>query len=450
MGRLIIVSNRVPAPRDRSQPAGGLAVGLKDALREGDALWFGWSGRQVEHMEGDPTPSIDRVKNVTYATIDLTRAQHAGFYQNFSNGILWPLFHYRVGLMNYSRMDWEMYLGVNAMFARTLRPLLRPDDTIWIHDYHLFPLGQALRDLGVKCRIGFFLHIPFPPWSLVRALPGAELLLEDMQSYDLVGVQTPEDAENLNHALRMNHMAERGQAFPIGIDPVEFRAQAEASMEGPEVSRLRDSLRGAQLVLGVDRLDYSKGLPERFKGYEALLSRYPEHRGRVTFLQVAPISRGNVEEYRQLRCQLDELTGRINGAYSEFDWTPIRYITRPISRDVLAGFYRMADVALITPLRDGMNLVAKEYVAAQDPADPGVLILSHFAGAAPELDEAILVNPYDTDEIADALHQALTMQRPERQTRWIALEKEVSRTTAVSWANDFLQALDGAPVSVSS
>ncbi|MBE7620390.1 trehalose-6-phosphate synthase [Gluconacetobacter entanii] len=450
MGRLIIVSNRVPAPRDRNQPAGGLAVGLKDALREGDALWFGWSGRQVDHMDGDPTPSIDQVKNVTYATIDLTRAQHAGFYQNFSNGILWPLFHYRVGLMNYSRMDWEMYLGVNAMFARTLRPLLRPDDTIWIHDYHLFPLGQALRDLGVKCRIGFFLHIPFPPWSLVRALPGAELLLEDMQSYDLVGVQTPEDAENLNHALRMNHMAERGQAFPIGIDPVEFRAQAEASMEGPEVSRLRDSLRGAQLVLGVDRLDYSKGLPERFKGYEALLSRYPEHRGRVTFLQVAPISRGNVEEYRQLRCQLDELTGRINGAYSEFDWTPIRYITRPISRDVLAGFYRMADVALITPLRDGMNLVAKEYVAAQDPADPGVLILSHFAGAAPELDEAILVNPYDTDEIADALHQALTMQRPERQTRWIALEKEVSRTTAVSWANDFLQALDGAPVSVSS
>ncbi|PYD76135.1 alpha,alpha-trehalose-phosphate synthase (UDP-forming) [Novacetimonas pomaceti] len=450
MGRLIIVSNRVPAPRERNQPAGGLAVGLKDALRQGDALWFGWSGRQVPEMSGDPTPAIDRVGNVTYATIDLTTAQHTGFYQNFSNGILWPLFHYRVGLMNYSRLDWEMYLSVNAMFARTLRPLLRPDDTIWIHDYHLFPLGQALRDLGVKCRIGFFLHIPFPPWSLVRALPGAELLLEDMQAYDLVGVQTPEDAENLNHALRMNSMAERAQAFPIGIDPVEFRTQAETSMKGTEVSRLRDSLRGAALVLGVDRLDYSKGLPERFKGYEALLSRYPEHRGRVTFLQVAPISRGNVEEYRQLRCQLDELTGRINGAYSEFDWTPIRYITRPISRDVLAGFYRMADVALITPLRDGMNLVAKEYIAAQDPADPGVLILSHFAGAAPELDEAVLVNPYDTDEIADALHQALTMQRPERQTRWTALEKEVCRTTAVSWANDFLRALDGAPVCVSS
>ena len=446
MGRLIIVSNRVPSPRERSQPAGGLAVGLKDALREGESLWFGWSGKQVQLHGGDPVPRLDRVDNVTYATIDLTPAQYEGFYQNFSNGILWPLFHYRVGLMNYSRTDWETYLAVNAMFARTLLPLLRPDDVIWVHDYHLFPLGQALRDLGVTCRIGFFLHIPFPPWSLVRSLPGADLLLEDMQSYDLVGVQTAEDAENLNHALRVNNLPERGQAFPIGIDPVEFRMQAEKSMQGAEVERLESSLRGAKLVLGVDRLDYSKGLPERFRGYEAFLARYPEHRGKVTFLQVAPISRGGVEEYRQLRRQLDELTGRINGAYSEFDWTPIRYITRPIAREVLAGFYRRSEAALITPLRDGMNLVAKEYVAAQDPANPGVLILSHFAGAAPEMEEGILVNPYDPDEIADALHAALTMGVDERRTRWQALEQEVSRTTAISWAADFMRALEAAPV----
>ncbi|MDT8870709.1 trehalose-6-phosphate synthase [Komagataeibacter rhaeticus] len=216
-----------PLPRERSQPAGGLAVGLKDALREGESLWFGWSGKQVQLHGGDPVPRLDRVDNVTYATIDLTPLQYEGFYQNFSNGILWPLFHYRVGLMNYSRTDWETYLAVNAMFARTLLPLLRPDDVIWVHDYHLFPLGQALRDLGVNCRIGFFLHIPFPPWSLVRSLPGAELLLEDMQAYDLVGVQTPEDAENLNHSLEANGLPARGQAFPIGIDPDEFRAQAE-------------------------------------------------------------------------------------------------------------------------------------------------------------------------------------------------------------------------------
>jgi trehalose 6-phosphate synthase len=442
MGRLIIVSNRVPSPRERTQPAGGLTVGLKDALRGGSSMWFGWSGNQTET---DPTPSFDTVESVTYATIDLTARQHEGFYQNFSNGILWPLFHYRIGLMAYSRRDWQTYLEVNALFARCLLPLLQPDDVIWVHDYHLFPLGQALRDLGVKTRIGFFLHIPVPPWSLVRSMPGAELLLEDMQAYDRIGVQTEEDADNLNHAFRLNGLTERAQAFPIGIDPHEFRAQAEDSVLREEAARLRSSLRGTALILGVDRLDYSKGLPERFRGYEALMERYPEHRGKVSFLQVAPVSRGDVEEYRLLRRQLDELTGRINGAFAEFDWTPIRYITRPIARDILAGFYRMADVALITPLRDGMNLVAKEYIAAQDAATPGVLVLSHFAGAAPEMDEAVLVNPYDADEIADALHQALTMGLDERRQRWTKLDEDVRRTTAGSWARDFLRALDEAP-----
>ncbi|MBB2198553.1 MAG: trehalose-6-phosphate synthase [Gluconacetobacter sp.] len=444
MGRLIIVSNRVPSPRERLQPAGGLTVGLKDALRGGESLWFGWSGNQSE-FEGDPVVGMDEVDGVTYATIDLTARQHEGFYQNFSNGILWPLFHYRVGLMSYSRRDWQTYLEVNAMFARCLRGLLQPDDVIWVHDYHLFPLGQALRDLGVAGRIGFFLHIPVPPWSLVRSMPGAKLLLEDMQAYDLIGVQTEEDADNLNHAFRLNGLTERAGAFPIGIDPHEFREQAEESVRREEADRLRASLRGTALILGVDRLDYSKGLPERFRGYEAFMARYPEHRGKVSFLQVAPVSRGDVEEYRQLRCQLDELTGRINGAYAEFDWTPIRYLTRPVARDILAGFYRMADVALITPLRDGMNLVAKEYVAAQDAADPGVLVLSHFAGAAPEMDEAVLVNPFDADEIADALHQALTMGLEERQRRWRHLDEDVRRTTAGFWARDFLKALDAAP-----
>ncbi|NVN10955.1 MULTISPECIES: trehalose-6-phosphate synthase [Nguyenibacter] len=444
MGRLIIVSNRVPSPRERTQPAGGLTVGLRDALRGGESLWFGWSGNLVD-SDADPVPGFDTVAGVTYATIDLTARQHEGFYQNFSNGILWPLFHYRIGLMSYARSDWQTYLEVNAMFARTLLPLLQPDDVIWIHDYHLFPLGQALRDLGVTTRIGFFLHIPVPPWSLIRCLPGVELLLEDMQAYDVFGVQTDEDADNLNQSFRLNGLMERAQAFPIGIDPHEFRAQAEAGIARDEAARLQASLRGAALILGVDRLDYSKGLPERFRGYEALLERYPEHRGKVTFLQVAPVSRGDVEEYRLLRRQLDELTGRVNGAYAEFDWTPIRYITRPIGRDILAGFYRMADVALITPLRDGMNLVAKEYIAAQDPAAPGVLVLSHFAGAAPEMGEAVLVNPFDADEIADALHQALTMDVHERRRRWLALDEEVRRTTAGSWARDFLRALDEAP-----
>ncbi|MCH4091424.1 alpha,alpha-trehalose-phosphate synthase (UDP-forming) [Acetobacter sp.] len=444
MGRLVVVSNRVPDPRERNKPAGGLAVGLADALREDQqTLWFGWSGRQVE-SDADPVPSLDTHGTVTYATIPLTPTQHRGYYQRFSNGILWPLCHYRLGLMNYGRADWQQYLEVNRMFARTLAPLLKPDDIIWIHDYHLFPLAQELRALGVTAPVGFFLHIPFPPWSLFRALPPATALLEAMQSYDLIGVQTEEDAQNLWECLRVEGMTDpsRVVACPIGIDPVSFSEEAREAFDGPEVRRLRESLHDEPLIIGVDRLDYSKGLEERFLGYEKLLIRYPEHHGHVTYLQVAPVSRGEVEEYRLLRRQLDETIGRINGVFAAYDWTPIRYLTRPIARQTLAGFYRLADVALVTPLRDGMNLVAKEYVAAQNPDDPGALVLSHLAGAAPELDEALLVNPHDADAIADALHLALTMKKKERKRRWDILNSEVRNTTAGSWARDFLKALN--------
>ncbi|MFT8717751.1 alpha,alpha-trehalose-phosphate synthase (UDP-forming) [Acetobacter sp.] len=443
MGRLVIVSNRVPDPRERNKPAGGLAVGLADALRtEPRCLWFGWSGKQTDFV-GDPEPSLDEHGTVTYATIPLTPQQHRGYYQNFSNGILWPLCHYRLGLMNYGRSDWHQYLEVNRMFARTLKPLLKPDDIIWVHDYHLFPLAQALRELGVTAPIGFFLHIPFPPWSLFRALPCADALLEDMQAYNLIGVQTEEDCQNLWECMRIENETDASKvvACPIGIDPVAFAEEARDSDNGLEVKRLRESLHNEPLIIGVDRLDYSKGLEERFLGYERLLTRYPEHHRHVTYLQVAPISRGEVEEYRQLRRQLDETVGRINGAFAACDWTPIRYLTRPVQRQVLAGFYRMADVGLVTPLRDGMNLVAKEYVAAQNPDDPGALVLSHLAGAAPELGEALLVNPHDADDIADALHQALTMSREERKRRWNALNLEIRNTTAGTWARDFLAML---------
>ncbi|MBO1360905.1 trehalose-6-phosphate synthase [Acetobacter sacchari] len=450
MGRLVIVSNRVPDPHELAQPAGGLTVALADALRSGDpCLWFGWSGRQME-FEGDPTPNVETHGSVTYATIPLTPAQHRGYYQNFSNGILWPLFHYRLGLMSYERADWIRYLEVNRLFARGLASLLEPGDTVWIHDYHLFPLGQELRNLGFQGRIGFFLHIPLPPWSLFRALPPAEPILRSMQAYDLIGLQTEEDANNLRGCFEAEGLsgADRVRPFPIGIDPTQFGADARLAFAGKEVQRLRDSVHDEPLIIGVDRLDYSKGLQERFLGYERLLTRYPEHRRHVTYLQVAPVSRGEVEEYRLLRRQLDETIGRINGAFAEFDWTPIRYLTRPVPRSVLAGFYRLADVALITPLRDGMNLVAKEYIAAQDPEHPGALVLSHLAGAAPELSEALLVNPHDADAIADALHEALTMNLDERKRRWALLDNEVRSTTAGSWARDFLTALDSADANV--
>lgn len=445
MGRLVVVSNRVPAAQGRLQSAGGLAVALRAALKEGSCLWFGWSGRQVAGHDGyDPEVSLDEVGNVTYATIDLTHAEYDGFYQKYSNGILWPLCHYRAGLMNYDRKDQKIYQDVNVLFARKLLPLLQPGDRIWIHDYHLFPLGQALRDLGVTAPIGFFLHIPFPPWSLMRALPHADGLLRTMQAYDVIGVQTEDDARNMNDGFSIVGVEAKARVFPIGIDPENFAKQAEEGLTHPDVKKLKESLSGKPFIIGVDRLDYSKGLLARFKGYETFLARYPEHQGKVDYLQVAPVSRGNVPEYRALRRDLDEAAGRINGTYGTYDWTPIRYLTHPVPRALLASFYRLADVALVTPLRDGMNLVAKEYVAAQDKADPGVLILSQFAGAAPEMESALMVNPHDADEIADALHKALTMPAGERRARWDLLEPDVWRVTAVTWAYNFITALSEA------
>jgi trehalose 6-phosphate synthase len=290
-------------------------------------------------------------------------------------------------------------------------------------------MGAALRRIGVGARLGFFLHIPFPPRAVYDVLPQGLDLLRDFSAYDVLGVQTEDDAANLNGTLAAAGVAAHAQAFPIGIDPEAFAAAARRAAGGPEVRRLCDSMGGRALILGVDRLDYSKGLPERFHGFARLLKRFPEHRNRVTFLQVAPVSRGDVHAYRALRRELDELAGRINGEHAEFDWVPLRYLTRV--------------VGLITPLRDGMNLVAKEFVAAQNPDEAGALVLSRFAGAASAMHGAILVNPHDPDEIAEALHQALTMSPEERRARWQTMWEAVQRHTAASWARSFLAQLEG-------
>jgi trehalose 6-phosphate synthase len=442
MPRLVIVSNRVPVPgqRGRAQAAGGLAVALHNAAHQRDCLWFGWSG-VVAGSEASLAPRITQAGRITFATIDLTQADYHGYYRGFANGMLWPLLHSRVGLSEFRRTEFGVYLAVNTAFARTLAPLLEPDDTIWVHDYHLFPLGQALRDVGVRGPIGFFLHVPFPAPSLFECLPQGDTLLRTLAAYDAVGVQVPDDAANLNVLLDRLGIAVRAAAFPVGIDPDAFVTAAHRAEAGPEVMRLADSLAGRALILGVDRLDYSKGLPHRFRGFAQLLRRFPEHRKRVRFLQIAPVSRGDVSEYRMLRRELDELVGTIDGEYADFDGSPLRYMTRSVARGTLAGFYRHARVGLVTPLRDGMNLVAKEYVAAQRPEDPGALVLSRFAGAAQELKRAILVNPYDPDEIADGLHKAFTMPLEERQERWQAMKDMVWRNTAVAWSDRFLAEL---------
>lgn len=439
MARLVIVSNRVPPPRARSELVGGLAVALRDAISHYETLWFGWSGQITDQPAGGPR--ITKVGRVVFATIDLAETDYRGYYQNFANAMLWPLLHGWMELAVFRREDFERYLAVNRAFARALAPLLRPDDLVWVHDYHLIPLGQALLELGVRSPLGFFLHVPFPAPQVFALMPRGDVLMRTFAAYDLVGVQVQEDADNLNVVLDRLGMTARAFALPIGIYPQAFAAAALRAEHSQEQKRLRESLGERALVLGVDRLDYSKGLPERFRGFAQLLRRFPEHRNRVTFLQIAPVSRGDVAQYRSLRRELNELAGRINAEHAEFDWTPLRYLTRAFPRTTLAGFCRLARVGLVTPLRDGMNLVAKEYVAAQDPENPGALVLSRFAGAAREFDDANLVNPYDPDEIAEALDQALCMSAPERRTRWRSMWRMVQQNTASAWADRFVAML---------
>jgi trehalose 6-phosphate synthase len=457
LARLVIVSNRVSLPRERISRAGGLAVAIRDALRRYGGVWFGWSGEIAE--ETAPAPHIVTSGPITFATVDLSAEDHKAYYLGYANSSLWPLLHYRVGLLEFDRSDFDGYLRVNAALARSLVPLVQPDDLIWVHDYHLIPLGAELRRLGVRNRIGFFLHTPLPTTEVLTALPGHDVLVRSLCAYDLVGFQTQRDVrafrdyivnEARGHvrdgaALQAYGLSTRAEAFPIGIDTKDFAALAAGAATAPETDRLRESLVGRKLIIGVDRLDYSKGLPNRFAAFQELLTRWPEHHAKVTFLQIAPHSRGDIAQYRALRRELEAMAGRINGRFAEFDWAPIRYLNRPFSRQLLAGFYRHSHVGFVTPLRDGMNLVAKEYVAAQDPGDPGVLVLSRFAGAAAELDAALIVNPFDTGAMAEALHAALTMPLAERRARWQMMMRVIERNTIEDWRESFLDALRSGP-----
>ena len=438
MARLVIVSNRVPPPRARGAQAGGLAVALREALGRREVLWFGWSGQCAE-TPGRPT--FAQVGERCFVTTDLTPAEEKLYYNGYSNGTLWPLLHYRSGIFEFRREEEEAWRAVNARFAEMLVPLLRTDDLVWVHDYHLIPLTRMLREAGCTQRIGFFLHVPFPPAALFAALPRRDAVLQDLAAPDLVGLQTEQDVAHLTSALAELGLATAIGCFPVGINAFEFARAATAAAEKPDVSRLRASLGERSLILGIDRLDYSKGLPHRFRGFAALLRRFPQHRRKVTLLQVAPISRGDGLQYRMLRRELDELSGRINGEHAEYDWMPLRWLTRPLPRKQIAGFLRHARIGLVTPLRDGMNLVAKEYVAAQDPEDPGVLVLSRFAGAAAELHGALQVNPHDPQDITDALHAALTMPIEERIERWQADFNAVAKPAGGNWAQAFLARL---------
>jgi trehalose 6-phosphate synthase len=452
--RLVVVSNRVPVPaKDGSSSAGGLTVALEGALKQQGGLWFGWSGKTVDRS--NHVPNVIQSGNVTFAVIDLSKRDYDLYYAGFANRALWPICHYRLDLLQIDRAETEGYFGVNRIFAESLAKLLRPDDVIWVHDYHFMPLALELRRMGFRNRIGFFLHIPWPPSDVASALPAYDRLLHGLTSYDVVGFHTPQDAENFERCLVRErigtslgngayqvakHRLQIG-AFPVGIDTVSFSRTATNAVRNPLVRRMHASMGERALIIGVDRLDYSKGIKQRIEAFSSFIKTNPQFRNQVTYLQITPKSRSDVPEYRRMQREIAEQTGSTNGALGEVDWTPVRYVNKTVGHTSLAGLYRMARVGLVTPLRDGMNLVAKEYVAAQRPEDPGVLILSRFAGAAYELDSALLVNPYDTEATAAAIARALTMSLEERKDRWHAMMDHLDRNNVSEWCRRFLTAL---------
>jgi trehalose 6-phosphate synthase len=463
VNRLVIVSNRVADLESQAQ-SGGLAVALGDAIRSVGGVWFGWDGNVVEEGASLAMAKTTR-DNVTVATIPMTQEDYDEYYLGFANKVLWPVCHYRLDLVDFEPAYLEGYKRVNRAFASALAPILQLDDLIWVHDYHLMSLAAELRALGASQRIGFFLHIPFPPPELLEAVPAHDWLIEALFQFDVIGLQTSNDADNFRRfvAAHADHVEvyDDGRinafgrtiivrSFPIGIDVEDFAAAAQTDQAASQIERLNRRTVVRSHIIGVDRLDYTKGLPERFKAFRKLLEAHSEHWKTVTLMQIAPPTRVEVEAYANIRKELEELSGAINGEFGDFDWTPLRYIHRSVPRNTLAALFRGSDVGLVTPLRDGMNLVAKEYVAAQDETNPGVLILSKFAGAAEELEEALaqagieetlMVNPYHIDDVANAMQTALKMELHERQRRHAALLQSIQKNNVRHWQETFLEVL---------
>ncbi|MEQ4531638.1 MAG: alpha,alpha-trehalose-phosphate synthase [Mixta sp.] len=455
MSRLVVVSNRIAVPDGSKASAGGLAVGILDALKTTGGLWFGWNG-DISAIGEEENEEIDIVKQegITYASFPLNQNDYDLYYCQFSNTVIWPAFHYRLDLVQFQREAWDGYCHVNELLAERLLPLIEPDDILWIHDYHLLPFAAALRKRGVNNRIGFFLHIPFPTPEIFNALPPHKELLEMLCDYDLLGFQTENDRQAFLECMALlTQVQHKGpklhrafgntfatEVYPIGIEPDSIKEMAEGPLP-PKMAAMKRELGDAKNIIACERLDYSKGLPERFLAYEALLENYPQHRGKIRYSQIAPTSRGDVQAYQDIRHQLETEAGRINGKYGTLGWTPLYYLNQHFDRRLLMKIFRLTDVALITPLRDGMNLVAKEYVAAQNPEDPGVLVLSRFAGAANELTSALIVNPYDRDEVAAALDKALTMSLAERISRYNDMMEILRKNDISHWRESFLQDL---------
>lgn len=451
-GRLIVVSNRLA---DFHKPAaGGLAVALSGILRHRGGVWLGWSGKIVNRGKEDAQIIRTAVGNVEYLSIDLNEEEFNGYYKGYANATLWPILHHRVDLAKFDKASEKIYRLMNARFAKVLLTEIQDDDVVWVHDYHLIPLGEELRAAGKLNKVGFFLHTPLPPSAILATLPNNSSLLSSLFSYDLIGFQSQEDKRNfLNYvewqfgkdSVEGSKVIRRGKsvvgAFPIGIDVCEFQSIAQSKTAQAMRDGMREEYSKRQLVVGVDRLDYSKGIPHRVHSFGEFLHRFPQMQRSATLIQIASPSRGEIETYADIQRELEALCGSVNGDLGELDWMPVRYIHKTLCQEELAGLYQAAKVALVTPLRDGMNLVAKEFVAAQNPYKPGVLVLSRFAGVAEQMPEALIVNPYDTESVAYAIHRALVMPLAERQERHRALLGKIKDNDLHWWCRSFLQRL---------
>jgi trehalose 6-phosphate synthase len=448
---LVVVSNRVARGKVNEPMTGGLAAALLPVVEKSGAIWVGSSGRVRDTTQKEPFAEIEALGSGALALLDLPAAHYGGFYEGFANSALWPALHSRSDLIRVSQEDYRSYREVNAFVARALVRFLKKDTVFWVQDYHFLALGAELRELGVNEPVGFFLHTPWPARGIFEGVPRHRELIEAMLAYDLIGFQTEEDRDNFVDYLRSvpglklnddvvasRYGRTRLSVFPIGIDAEMFATAATKAITHPDVSRLRRSLNGEKLAIGVDRLDYSKGLINRVSAFDRMWTLEPSLLRTVSLLQIATPSRGGIEAYGKLQSDLAKLISEVNGRHGEVDWTPIRYLNKGFGQAVLAGLYRSAQVGVVTPLQDGMNLVAKEYVAAQNPADPGVLVLSKFAGAAHELDAALLVNPHDIDGMAETIATALAMPLTERRMRYQAMMEKIRSHNIQQWFADFI------------
>ena len=456
LSRLLLVSNRLPVTLRRSRSgnteivksSGGLVAGVAPVHQSEGGLWFGYPG---EHVDKAAREVLDEAR---YVPVTVSASEMRGYYSGYSNSSLWPLFHYFIEHARFDRREFEAYRTVNERFADTIAERAMPGDTIWVHDYQLMLLPRLLRERLPSARIGFFLHIPFPSSEVFGLLPQREEILRGLAGADLIGVHTYDYARHLVSSFRrylgvfghegtinVDGRAVEIAAHPLGISVEDVRGYAYSSAAENRVADLMRDMRGRQILLGIDRLDYTKGLPLKLEAFRTLLSDYPKWRDSIVLIQVAIPSRTNIESYRAQKAEVERLVGDINGAFGRPGRVPIHYIYRSIPSAELGALYRVADIAVVTPLRDGMNLVAKEYVAAHSDA-PGVLVLSEFAGAATELGEAIRVNPHDVDGTAAALNQALEMPAAERKSRMQAMFRRVQGNDVHAWYRRYRRALD--------